>query len=147
LVFILFIVFLKKIQIFKKEESSQKMFDSKKEERESVKVFVKGNLPKRVNTKGQRKWGTTIGQFLDLCKCSLRNLGESRLGSPIPLSASPFGQLGCRVGPHFGKETGNFGELSPGCPIHSAHRPTSTQIAELPCPFVEFGESIFKLAS
>uniref|UniRef100_M1DCK8 Uncharacterized protein n=1 Tax=Solanum tuberosum TaxID=4113 RepID=M1DCK8_SOLTU len=40
--------------------------------------------------------------------------GKSRLGSPIPLSASPFGQLGRRVGPHFGEDTGNFSELSPG---------------------------------
>uniref|UniRef100_M1A7Z5 Uncharacterized protein n=1 Tax=Solanum tuberosum TaxID=4113 RepID=M1A7Z5_SOLTU len=45
--------------------------------------------------------------------CSLKNLGESRLGSPIPLGALPFGQLGRRVGPHFGEDTGNFGELKP----------------------------------
>ncbi|WMV30241.1 hypothetical protein MTR67_023626 [Solanum verrucosum] len=36
------------------------------------------------------------------------------------------------VGPCFGGATGNFGELSLVHRIHSAHRRTSTQIAELP---------------
>uniref|UniRef100_M1DQM9 Uncharacterized protein n=1 Tax=Solanum tuberosum TaxID=4113 RepID=M1DQM9_SOLTU len=54
-------------------------------------------------------------------------------------------ELGRRVGPHFGEDTGNFGELSPGRRIHSVHRRTSTQIADFPCLIVEFGESIFKL--
>uniref|UniRef100_M1DPX1 Uncharacterized protein n=1 Tax=Solanum tuberosum TaxID=4113 RepID=M1DPX1_SOLTU len=76
---------------------------------------------------------------LSLLCCNLRNLGKSRLGSPIPLSASPFGQLGHRVGPYFGEDTGNFGELNLGRRIHSAHRQTSTQIANLPFPIVKFG--------
>uniref|UniRef100_M1DS69 Uncharacterized protein n=1 Tax=Solanum tuberosum TaxID=4113 RepID=M1DS69_SOLTU len=84
--------------------------------------------------------------LLDLSICSLRNLGESQLGSPIPLGASPFGQLGRRVRPHFGEDTRNFGDLILGCRIQSAYRRTSTQIAELPCPIGEFGESIFKLS-
>uniref|UniRef100_M1DPF6 Uncharacterized protein n=1 Tax=Solanum tuberosum TaxID=4113 RepID=M1DPF6_SOLTU len=49
---------------------------------------------------------------------------------PIPFSSWCVtivnGQLGRRVGPHFGEDTGNFGVLSPGRQIRSAHRRTST---------------------
>uniref|UniRef100_M1DRF4 Uncharacterized protein n=1 Tax=Solanum tuberosum TaxID=4113 RepID=M1DRF4_SOLTU len=48
-------------------------------------------------------------------------------------------KLGPRVGPPFGEDTGNFGELSPGRRIHSAHHRTSTQIAEFPCTSVMNG--------
>jgi len=132
----------------RREYLKREVFNSKKEERDSVKVFVKGEFTKKGKYKRPRKTGgTTRVKFSEPCSCNLRNLGKSRLGSPIPLGASPFGQLGRRVRPHFGEDLGNFDELSRGHRTHSAHRRTSTQITKLPCPFVEFGESIFKLAS
>ena len=132
----------------RREYLKREVFNSKKEERVRVKVFVKREFTKKGKYKRPRTTGgTTRVKFSEPCSCNLRNLGKSRLGSPIPLGASPFGQLGRRVRPRFGEDLGNFDELSRGHRTHSAHRRTSTQITKLPCPFVEFGESIFKLAS
>jgi len=104
--FWIFIVFLKDIQTFKKEIFERERVWSEKKERECKGVCKRGIYP--------------TGQFLELCKCSLRNLGESPFGSPIPLGASPFGQIGHRIGPPIGEDTRNFGEISPGRRIHSA---------------------------
>lgn len=124
------------------------MFDSKWEESERVKVFVKGKLLKGVSPRGQKdrsRGEPPDFKFQRIEGAAQDPLGEQKRASPNQSAPCPLGRLLTESATQLRELLEHSADPSLGRRVPSAHRRTTTLLAELACPFAEFGELNFNL--
>ncbi|KAH0702210.1 hypothetical protein KY285_016488 [Solanum tuberosum] len=122
-----------------REYLKRQEFDSKGEERERVKVFVKGKLLKGVSLKGQEQGGPPDFKFQGIEGAAGSPLGEQKCASPNQSAPHPLGRLLAELATHLRELLEHSAEPSLGRQVPLAHRQTTTPITEFPYPFAEFG--------